>query len=440
MIEFHVGPIYTKVTGLDSRDKRYFKDLLSARVKNYQFTPAGRNGWDGYISLFENGKFLTGLMQLITRELDVTKTEYKIKYSYQPENYKLNIDFAKDITLRDYQISAIQFAITLQRGVLKLATNAGKTFVIAGIVNSTGRSALIIVPKVALVKQTAEVLNGLGIPAGQLGGGKADIEHDVIVTTTTSAKKVFHRQFTTLIIDECHHTKAKTIQEAAKKLKSPVRIGLSGTPLSNDKLEDLALIGVTGPVLMEVTNKELIRRGISVKPTVIFHTISKPRVPRSRGYQASYSECVVHNDTRNKKIKDLVVTSDGKTTLILVERIEHINKLLKLIPDALPAHSKLDTQSVLHRLKNEEGSIAIAITAIFGEGVDVAGIENLIIAGSGKSQIRLLQQIGRGLRTGEGKSGVVIHDFMDNCSSYLLNHSETRLETYKNEGFEVEIR
>lgn len=437
---FTTGCIDTTVTGLYGRALKYVREAMTAKPAGYEFMPSYRKGhWDGNICLFQNNSFPTGLLFLATDELKETGISFQI-IDEQPE-IAINLDLELgDYDLRDYQIEAVQAALDYRRGILKMATNAGKTLVTAGIIKSTGNNAIVVVPSKPLLHQTAEYYaKTLNLPVGKVGDGSLDLNFPIIVSTMASFYKAAaiadKRPFNTLILDEVHHAKAKSIFDAAKFIDAPIRIGVSGTPLTYNRLDDLNLMGTTGPLLYEVTNAELIGLGYSVKPVIVFHEIEEPEIAKKTSYQEAYQLCVVDNFYRNKLIADITADNDG-LTLILVDRLDHVDNLLQLIPDAIAATGATDNQAILSGMRQAQYKAVVA-TNVFGEGIDADGIDYIILAGAGVSHIRLLQRIGRGLRFREGKEEVIIHDFIDTPSKHLLSQSEQRLATYEAEGFSV---
>lgn len=438
---FTVDCITTDVKGLTGRGLSYVKQAMTAKPEGYQFMPSYKKGWwDGNICLYTpDNSFPSGLLFLAAEELNEANIPFQVIDNQPQVKIELDLDLGQ-FEFRDYQLEATQIALEDYRGILKMATNSGKTLVTAGIVKSTGCDALIVVPSKPLLHQSAEFYaKVLGVPVGKVGDNFMEPDKPVVVTTMASFKKIpdLRQQFNTLILDETHHGKAKSILEPAQYIMAPIRIGVSGTPLSYNRLNDLNLMGVTGPLLYEVSNTDLIEAGYSVRPIIIFHEISKPDIPKKTKYQDAYDLCIVHNYTRNKLIADITLDSPG-LTLILVERLDHVDNLLQLIPNAVPATGATDNVAILFGMKHAKYAAVVA-TNVFSEGIDADGIDNIILAGAGVSHIRLLQRIGRGLRFREGKNEVIIHDFIDSSSKYLLEQSDQRLSTYESEGFEVSL-
>jgi len=77
-------------------------------------------------------------------------------------------------------------------------------------------------------------------------------------------------------------------------------------------------------------------------------------------------------------------------------------------------------------------------------GINIRNIHNIIFASPSKSVIRVLQSIGRGLRTSEGKNKATVYDISDNLSykkytNHTMNHLEERIKIYTNEQFDYDI-
>lgn len=437
---FRTGCIDTSVTGLYGRGLTYVKAAMTAKPDGYEFMPKFKKGyWDGNICLFQDNTFPTGLLFIATEELNETGIPFTIEDIQPNVPISLDLDLG-GFDLREYQIESIQVALEYRRGILKLATNAGKTLVTAGIIKSTGCNAICVVPSKPLLHQTAEYYEKtIGVKIGKVGDKFAEFDAPVIVTTMASFYKVAaladKRPFNTLILDEVHHAKAKSIFEAAKFIEAPIRIGVSGTPLIYSRLDDLNLMGTTGPLLYEITNTDLITSGYSVKPVIVFHDIQEPEIKARTPYQQAYQLLIVDNLYRNKLIADIVQDSPG-LTLVLVERLDHVDNLLQLIPEAVPATGSTDNQTILAGMRQAKYKCVIA-TNVFGEGIDADGIDSIVLAGAGQSHIRLLQRIGRGLRFRQGKEEVIIHDFIDSNHKNLLSQSEERLNHYESEAFDV---
>lgn len=198
--------------------------------------------------------------------------------------------------------------------------------------------------------------------------------------------------------------------------------------------------GCFGRAIADISASFLIERGYLVQPSIYFvHT----RTPNLEGaYATVYKEGIVENQERNLMIANIAqkMTESGRHVLVLVKIIEHGERLEAMIPNSFfinGSHSAKTREEWIAKMRRREAPVTIA-TSIFDEGVDVKPLDGLILGGSGKSQTRALQRVGRVIRTFEDKaSGFVkkdafVVDFHDNMK-YMLGHSRKRRKIYETE-------
>lgn len=474
---FSVGTIYTQVLFspdlslyLRAKILEILANTMWGYPEGYRFMKKYKSGrWDGRISLFKRGKFPTGLLSLAIEQLDKVvdslEISYRVEKLYIPpvDIHMITVEKVlrgKHDTLRPYQKHAVRELGKAKRGIAHMATNAGKTFVMAALVNVIGGRTLIIVHTKELLYQIADVMyEHANLKVGLIGDGHLDTDADLIIATIQTLHNMtkdsamfseFAAEIDVLLIDETHHASAKTVYEIVMKIPANYRFGFSGTPLKHQKLADMQLMAATGEIIVHVSNEELIEAGYSAIPQITMYKMNGNR--NNLKYQQAYVELIVDNAARNGKIAEEAIehAKDGKVVLILVNRIDHQQliastvltlqdyKLGKII-SVNGRHSTDTRRKVLDDMRAGHAGIYIA-TNIFGEGVDIPSVDTLIIGGAGKSHIRLLQQVGRGMRQKQGKDNTVtIIDFVDRGNRYLENHSKKRREVYENEGFAVEI-
>jgi superfamily II DNA or RNA helicase len=92
----------------------------------------------------------------------------------------------------------------------------------------------------------------------------------------------------------------------------------------------------------------------------------------------------------------------------------------------------------------ESGVIIVASSNCFSTGINIRNLHQIIFAAPTKSQIRVLQSIGRGLRKSDDGRGCTVYDISDNFSwkkkkNYTMNHAIDRVKIYNKEGFEYKI-
>jgi len=458
-VKLQIGEVYSKVIEGPARSLSILTEVCRARSKNYFFMPKYRDGsWDGYISLLKGFKtFPTGLLNLILamfekEGIDWRLEEHNARLVSEPMPFPPE-DLLDGVTLRDYQIDAIERLIHRERGIAKMATNAGKTVVFAALIKLLGNAnALVVVQSKDLLYQTSKRLSEyLGRSVGLIGDSQRDEDDICVATIQTLASLKKHKvpiqkrfaENRILICDESHHVSASQTFDILMRIPGWYRYGFSGTPLDRGRLNDLKLIACTGSLQVEVSNLELIEQEWSAKPLIFLHDVPSLEGFWSSEYQEAYEACIVADPVRNEMIADLAVDEMKRgSILIIVSRIEHGLLLQQMIPDSIFVNGSSPVsvrQDILRRLGRGDRLCCIA-TQIFDEGVDVPALDTLILAGGGKSHLKLLQRVGRGLRKKEGRNIVHIHDFLDGSNKYHLTHTEERVSVYRQEGFDIKLK
>ena len=95
-------------------------------------------------------------------------------------------------------------------------------------------------------------------------------------------------------------------------------------------------------------------------------------------------------------------------------------------------------------VENHKKSTTIASYGTFSTGINIRNIHNIVLASPSKSKIRVLQSIGRGLRTSSNKDSILVFDISDDISyngryNFTLNHFLERLNIYNEQKFNYEI-
>jgi superfamily II DNA or RNA helicase len=178
-------------------------------VPNAEWSPAYKNNvWDGIISLYDKKaqSFPTGLLSNVLNALKSQGCEYRlVDNRIKPDiNIKIDTTFADyGRSLYDYQINAVERAMSVTRGILALATGAGKTMTACELISRMSVSpVLFIVPSRSLLKQTQkEFVKYLKVEeksahVGMLGDGVFDINpNGVNVITYQTALAAFNEKF-----------------------------------------------------------------------------------------------------------------------------------------------------------------------------------------------------------------------------------------------------
>ena len=161
---------------------------------------------------------------------------------------------------------------------------------------------------------------------------------------------------------------------------------------------------------------------------------------------------LVGSDSRNKFIKNLVLSLEGNT-LVLFNYIEkHGVPLYNMVNvdgrKVFFVHGGTnvnDREAVRSQVEQEENAIIIASVGVYSTGINIKRLNNVVFVHPGKSRIRTLQSIGRALRrVGEDEDEqAVLYDVVDDLScgrktrNFALRHYQERFDIYKSEKFKV---
>jgi len=438
---------------------------LSAFYENYWHTPRYQSGmWDGKHHFLKLNKmtFPTGLVHIIEEycaEIGVPCriVDRRVPLFVIKESVSIDPGCLDGLTLRPAQLEAVEAAVSKQHGIIEMPTGSGKTEVAAAIIKTLEQLAgrplqtLFLVHTRDLLRQTrARFESRLGCEIGILGDNKCDIEAPVIVATVQSvgalwkkdqnAAKDFLRIFETIFLDECHHASAKTWYQLAMFADNAYfRFGLSGTALRRDILSNMRMMAIVGGPIYQLKTMELIRRGDLCDIEVnILQNIETVRGP----YATVYQDGIVHSNHRNAIIVNIAKTDfeAGRRVMILIRIIQHGEVLKAALEEAgipcvfLSGRDSTDIRADAKADFDAGGNFVLISSVIFSEGVDIPNVNSVIIASGGKSEVKAIQQVGRGLRKKADGGILKVYDFVD-ASKYLRAHSAKRVRVYEKEGF-----
>jgi len=418
--------------------------------------------------------FPTGLLSMAVKFFDSHEIAYRRIDKRKKVERNIELEMADDFENRGYQIDIVDKAVSRQRGIIKLATGGGKTGVAAKIIQQLSVSPFIFyVPSIDLLQQAHDELSkfikfsGSNLEVGIIGNMKCDIK-DVSVMTVQTAIRALGEKYVKfddeeentgkkiseldedskklvkqlimdskgMICDEVQHWAADTCQIISDySISAKYRYGMSATPW-RDKGDDILIDACFGRAIADINASYLIDHGYLVPPKIYFVKIDNMKGVKSPTYTDAYEKTIVQNGLRNSYIANIAegMTSQGKLVLILCRYIAHGKMLNEMISGSEFLHGSWTSKNRkdhLDKMRNREAGVTIAST-IFDEGIDCRPLDTLILAGSGISQTRALQRIGRTLRPYKGKTEATIIDFEDHCK-HMLKHSRKRKEIYETE-------
>lgn len=411
-----------------------FPDLNARHMESF------KNGtWDGRIALFDKG---TGFFPygLLGKVLFVLK-QHNITYEYIDERSRpsRSHEFEMNVNLRDYQENTLKIAMEQGRGILQLATGAGKTKTASAIVSTYGMNTIFFVHTKFLLGQAKEALEEvLGCPVGQVGDGIVDIkpvtvamvqttiralgdeykpsdddmdgdsemyQDDTDITDTAGDIVAMLDRSEVVFFDECQFVAAETFYKIANYCNAYYKYGLSATPYRSDK-KDMMIEAALGPVIDQINASYLIKRGFLTRPKIHYFKVGHMKGQEERNYQQVYREEIVENYERNQYIVKSTkkLNSKNKSVLILCQQVNH-GKLLQ----AMFEQEGMDVEFVygmdnlakrdmeVYKLRTKK-KLALIATTIADEGLDVPSLDAVILGGGGKSPSKGMQRVGRAIR------------------------------------------
>lgn len=420
-------------------------------------------------------KFPTGLLDKVCKILQFERLEYEIHEEYDyPEANPMEW---KGFELRPYQVKAFEKAIEYKRGMIKAATGAGKTAVIARVAGHYNLKTMIYVVSLDLLEQMRETLeSSLGVEVGVIGGGECKIRQinicsvwtaglacgeelkkaeDEVVVDKWSPKKAQRDEIRQLvkeaqvvILDEAHFAAAASIQMILKNSENAVyKYGFTATPWRTGG-DDILLEAAFGRTIFEISASELIKLGYLVRPKILFKEIPELDKKIEKNWPTVKKEYVTKNDIRNQILVDttLKLLEKGRRPLMLFREIGHGKTLRKLFPDAVKTEmvsgmlSKDERERIKRDFKRGKIDVILAST-VYDQGVDIKELDALVLCSGGKSTARALQRIGRVIRIDpeNGKEDALIVETYDQVH-YMQKHSIQRYDIYVSEQeFKVKV-
>jgi len=268
--------------------------------------------------------------------------------------------------------------------------------------------------------------------------------------------------------DEAHTFQAKSLTKIMHNLEDcQFRHGFTGTLKSSEsKTHRLVLEGCFGEVKKVVSTKKLMDEGtvanFEVKAIVLNHSNeakgnfkkAMASVKESVKKWPAEREFIVNHEKRNNFIRNLVHSLKDQNNLILFDLVEKHGKILAPLLEKegrelhfiYGATKGEERERIRHLVENDPDKKhdILASYGVFSTGVNIRRLDNIIFASSSKSEIKVLQSIGRSLRKAEDSQNAVLYDIADDLSvgsfeNYTLKHFKQRIEIYSTEEFPFKI-
>lgn len=457
-----------KIEGLDLETRKRLANKFSFMLPYAYHVPAFKLGrWDGKVNYFNiGGTTYTNLLEDILPvlldegyEVDIedrrqaiklefpTITETHFSHKVWPKGHPVE---GEPVVLRDYQVEIINQFLENPQCLQEIATGAGKTLVTAALSNLMepyGRS-IVIVPNKDLVIQTEADYINLGLDVGVYFGDRKEFGKTHTICTWQSLNSMekrfrdgesnlsivdFAEDVQCVIVDEVHQAKADVLKKllTGAFANIPIRWGLTGT-IPKEDADKIGLTITLGQVVNKLAAAELQDMGVLAQCDV--NVIQLQETAEYSNYQEELTYL-----TTDKKRLDYMAglisnISKSGNTLVLVDRIKAGEGLIERLPEDTVFISgsmkSKDRKEEYDEVSEAQNKIIIATYGVAAVGINIPRIFNLVLVEPGKSFVRVIQSIGRGIRKAQDKDSVQIWD-VTSSAKFSKRHLTQRKKFYK---------
>lgn len=426
-------------------------------LRKYAITPSGKFK----IGLYsEIRKFIADNQWVSTIEVDNNLND--AVFPKISDDYEENLSYSN----RDFQKESVISALKIGRGIIQVGTGGGKTLIMASLIENIIRinpkaKILVIVPDTGLVSQTAAAFDEYKVPysvSKWTGSDELDISSSVIIANSQIILSRIQdnswiEYVDCLLVDEVHGLKeGNKISKVVFSIKTNNKFGFTGT-VPNDNISRWNVIGLIGPVIYKKTGAQL-RDEKYISPVearvIEIEYKNKPEKVDSDHPTAQYHaelEFLYNNSYRNSVIQS-ISTNFNDNILILVNHIPHGEGLYELLSNKLKDKQVFfirgdvaveDREKIQNIMEKSNNVVCIAISKIFAVGISINNIHMIVFGAGGKSFIRTIQSIGRGVRLHDRKSKLFVVDIADQLK-YGREHSSKRKEIYYQEEIPFSVK
>ena len=467
-----------KIDNLDLDTRKALVKKFKYEDPTARFRPSYKLGrWDGAISFFGlGGTTYLSMLGPVLEYLESKNFYIEVEDHRQPttlEFPEISEDFWGDqtwpeghrfagekIRLRDDQVDAVNIFLKNPQCIQEIATGFGKTITTATlskIVEKYGRT-ITIVPNKSLVEQTLEDFVNCGLDVGVYYGDHKDLDKTHTICTWQSLNildknskswdeaacakmEMLLDNVQCVMVDEVHMAKADVLKNLLTKnlANAPIRWGLTGT-IPKAEHEFQSIRASLGEVVNRVAAHTLQEAGVLSNCHV---NIVQTAEWKEFGSYAEELKYLVTNDARMDYISDLIKgIAESGNTLVLVNRIDSGKALVEKNPDAVFVSGEVktkDRKTEYDEIKTVDNKIIVATYGVAAVGINIPRIFNLVLLEPGKSFVRVIQSIGRGIRKADDKDFVQIWD-LTASTKYAKRHLTERKKFYKDAKYPFTIQ
>ena len=468
--------VNVKLEGLDLTTRKDLVNKFKYEIPGARYLPAVRLGrWDGKVAYFQLGgstyiNLLPDILPVLDQrgyDIDVEDVrEYRTTFDFEQVTEDTFADIlwpkghpaaGEPIVLRDYQIEIINKFLENPQCMQEVATGAGKTIMTAALsasVEKYGRS-IVIVPSKSLVTQTEADYINMGLDVGVLFGDRKeyDLKHTICTWQSLNALVKNSKNYETdvtigefiegvvcVMVDEAHSAKADALKSMLTTIfaRVPIRWGLTGT-VPKEEYAFQALHCCIGPVIGRLSASELQEAGHLSNCHV--NIVQLEDYVEYKDYQAEL-KYLLETEDRLDYIAELInKIAETENTLVLVDRVGPGKLLASKINNAVfvsGATKAKDRKDEYDDVAISDDKVIVATYGVAAVGINIPRIFNMVLLEPGKSFVRVIQSIGRGIRKAEDKDFVQIWDITSTCK-FAKRHLTKRKAFYKDANYPFSV-
>lgn len=375
----------------------------------------------------------------------------------------VSVDYGASVPLYPYQQKAVTEAYKGLYGIIQSKAGSGKTQMGIALIREFGKRALWLCHTLDLVRQSkerAEMYMDKKL-LGLIAGGKVNIGVGITFATIQTMSKLdlaqYRDMWDVIIVDECHRvagtpTAMTQFSRVLNSLSARHKYGLSATVHRSDGMI-VATYALLGDVVYAVPDEAVADKVMRVGIKPIDTGVSISRACLNTDGTLNYTKLINYlceNFDRSALICNKIVRESHHSSLILSDRLEHLQILMKMLPERMQPYvvmisgkmtskkGKAEREQALENMRTGKKKYLFATYSIAKEGLDIPCLERLFMATPQKDYAVITQSIGRIARACANKDTPICYDFVDSIS-YLQKSFKKRCATYrKNDCYFIE--
>lgn len=368
------------------------------------------------------------------------------------------VDFNCDVPLYDYQEVAVNNVLKYHYGILQSPAGSGKTQMGISLVGRLRKRTLWLTHTKDLLNQSkarAEQYMDDSL-IGTITEGKVSIGKGITFATIQTMCRLDLAQYKYLwdviVVDECHRcsgtpTAMTQFYKVLNSLSARHKFGLSATVHRSDGMI-AATYALLGQVVYTVPDEAIKDRVMKVGIKPIYTGIKPGRECLNTDGTLNYTKLIsflCENGERNRSIIKWIESESDCSSLILSDRLEHLELLMTSLPQPMRKQAvmisgkmttkkgKSEREQAIEDMRTGRKKYLFATYSLAKEGLDIPCLERLYMATPQKDYAVITQSIGRIARTHDGKQEPICYDFVDD-SQYLVKSFKRRCITYRKNG------